>query len=130
MRSLLVMLSLLGLAACDGGVAPVITSIAALDPASVPVRTKSDVTLRVVVNDEDGDLRALRLTLRSPSNTDNRETRVDVRDQAGDARNSTITLLIEVGPTEVGTHTLEVMAVDSEDNEGAPVSTPLEVTES
>lgn len=116
------------LTACASGAAPTITSITTPEPASVSAKTTSQVTVKISVLDEDADLQTLRIALRAPDG-DGVEKELDVRDQVGNARNSTVTLLLEVAPPSAGTYDIEVVAIDSEANESAPLSTELTATD-
>lgn len=110
------------LTACAGGAAPTITAVTPPEPAIVPVSTNTQLTLQVGVSDDDGDLGSLRLRLTTPSKQVIEDT-VDVTGQAGDARNATVRVLLQVAPPEPGTYAVDVIAVDREDNESSPVGT-------
>lgn len=107
--------------ACGSGDPPTITALGTPIPAEVVVGEAVQLTLGVGVLDEDGNLAELRVALTSPSARSVKRT-IDVKAQAGTARNSTISLLLEVQPLEAGTFTIEVIAADENDNVSSPAT--------
>lgn len=113
---------LLACSACGGGADPTITAITSLEPGRVPVGVASLLNGKVAVTDDDGDLATLRVTLTTPSK-EVVQSSIDVGAEAGAARNSTISLQLQVLPPEAGTYLLDVIAVDREGNESGAVGT-------
>lgn len=113
--------STLLLLACSGSTPPTITALATPDPAVVKVGRATQLKVGVGVTDEDGDLDELRVKLQPPSG-DVVESTIDVSEQAGTARNSTITMRLEVLPTQPGIYTVKVIAADLDGNVSAQSS--------
>ncbi len=113
--------SALFLLACGSGSPPTITALASPEPAVVAVGRATQLKVGVAVTDEDGDLDEMRVKLTSPSGQATEST-LDVAEQAGKARNSTITMLLSVLPTAPGTYTIQVIAADVDGNISDPRS--------
>ena len=109
------------LLACGSGDPPSITALGTPEPAQVVVGEAVQLKVGVGVVDEDANLTELRVKLKSPW-WQSVESTIDVAAQAGKARNSTVTLLLEVKPQEAGTFTIEVVAADADGNASAPAT--------
>ena len=101
--------------ACGGG-APTITAITSLDPSTVPVGVASLLTGQVAITDDDGNLETLQVTLTTPSK-ETVSSSIEVGEEAGKARNSTVSLRLQVLPPEAGIYRIAVVAVDGDGNE-------------
>lgn len=107
------------LAACGQGDPPILTALLTPDPAIVAVNELTQLRVLVGVTDEDRNLRELRVALDGPSGQ-HADRIIDVAASAGDARNSTITMALEVKPLEVGRYQIQVIAADADGNASEP----------
>ncbi len=112
------------LTACGHGDPPVIVSLLTPTPALVRVGQVTQLAVPIGVNDEDANLTELRVALDGPSEQ-HAEQVIDVSKQA-DARNSSITMELQVKPLEAGRYQIEVVAADSDDNVSAPSITTFD----